>query len=36
MVKLTPEEQQNYLTAAPEAFTPVRGAWGRNGAIGLA
>ena len=31
MVALTPEEQQNYLNAAPEAFTPAAGAWGRGG-----
>ena len=31
MVKLTPEEQQNYLDAAPEVFTPAPGAWGRQG-----
>jgi hypothetical protein len=31
MVKLTPEEQQNYLNASPEAFTPASGAWGRQG-----
>jgi hypothetical protein len=31
MVKLTPEEQQNYLDAAPEAFTAASGAWGRAG-----
>ena len=32
MVSLSPEEQQNYLDAAPEAFTPAAGAWGRQGA----
>src|SRR6478672_188375 len=31
MVALTPEEQQNYLNAAPEAFTPAAGAGGRGG-----
>jgi hypothetical protein len=31
MVALSPEEQQNYLDAAPEAFTPAAGAWGRQG-----
>jgi hypothetical protein len=31
MVKLTPEEQQNYLDAAPGVFTPASGAWGRQG-----
>src|SRR3954452_2404638 len=32
MVKLAPEEQQNYLDAAPDAFEPASGAWGRGGA----
>src|SRR5215204_5412907 len=32
MVALSPEEQQNYLKAAPEVFTPATGAWGRQGA----
>src|SRR5581483_6580835 len=32
MVKLSPEEQQNYLRAAPEVFTPAAGAWGVKGA----
>src|SRR3954447_945595 len=32
MVSLTPEEQQNYLGAAPDVFTPANGAWGRKGA----
>jgi hypothetical protein len=32
MVKLTPEEQQNYLRAAAEVFTPAAGAWGVQGA----
>jgi hypothetical protein len=32
MVKLTPEEQQNFLDAAPEVFSPVPGGWGRGGA----
>lgn len=30
-VALTPEEQHNYLTAAPDVFTPASGAWGRQG-----
>ena len=30
MVKLTPEEQQNFLDAAPEVFSPVTGGWGRQ------
>jgi hypothetical protein len=32
MVKLSPEEQQNYLDAAPEVFTPACGKWGIQGA----
>jgi hypothetical protein len=32
MVSLSPEEQHNYLTAAPDAFTLANGAWGRQGA----
>lgn len=31
MVALSPEQQQNYLNAAPEVFTPASGAWGRQG-----
>jgi hypothetical protein len=32
MVKLTPEQQDNYMRAAPEAFEPCSGVWGRRGA----
>src|SRR3954453_13996212 len=32
MVKLSPEQQQNYLDAAPGVFEPASGAWGRGGA----
>ena len=31
MVKLTPEEQREYLREHPEMFTPSAGAWGRQG-----
>ena len=31
MVKLTPEQQANFVTAEPHAFTPVKGGWGRQG-----
>ena len=31
MVKLTPEEQDNFLREYPTAFTPCSGAWGRKG-----
>src|SRR5216110_2773001 len=32
MVKLTPEQQQSFMQAAPNAFKPVAGAWGLRGA----
>lgn len=32
MVKLTPEEQAAFIQAAPQAFHPANGAWGRRGA----
>ncbi len=31
MVKLTPEEQTEFLRANPEMFEPSSGAWGRQG-----
>ena len=31
MVKLTPEQQRDFLTGHPEAFEPEAGAWGRQG-----
>ncbi|HEV7920232.1 MAG TPA: MmcQ/YjbR family DNA-binding protein [Thermoanaerobaculia bacterium] len=31
MVKLTPDEQEVFMRAHPEAFTPASGAWGRQG-----
>lgn len=31
MVKLTPEQQHDYLKSEPNAFTPSKGAWGRGG-----
>ena len=31
MVKLTPEEQREYLREHPDMFTPSAGAWGRQG-----
>jgi hypothetical protein len=31
MVKLTPEQQQNFVGTDPAAFTPENGAWGRAG-----
>jgi hypothetical protein len=35
MVKLTPEEQHYFSKDAPEAFAPVKGAWGRSGATSV-
>jgi len=32
MVKLTPEQQEEFVRAEPKAFVPVKGAWGRKGA----
>jgi hypothetical protein len=31
MVKLTPEEQFNFVREYPAAFVPVKGAWGKQG-----
>ena len=31
MVKLTPDEQREYLREYPDMFTPSAGAWGRQG-----
>jgi len=31
MVKLSPEQQEEYLHAHPKAYVPVNGAWGRQG-----
>jgi hypothetical protein len=32
MVKLPPEQQQSFSRDYPNAFRPVKGGWGRNGA----
>ncbi|MCA1579842.1 MAG: MmcQ/YjbR family DNA-binding protein [Acidobacteria bacterium] len=32
MVKLTPEDQEAFMQIAPKVFSPVNGAWGRQGA----
>jgi len=32
MVKLSPENQHNFSKDYPDAFIPVKGAWGRRGA----
>ena len=31
MVKLTPIQQEDFVTSHPAAFKPVNGAWGRKG-----
>lgn len=31
MVKLTPEQQHDFMRDAPETFSPASGAWGRQG-----
>jgi hypothetical protein len=36
MVKLTPEQQHYFSKDHPEVFVPVKGAWGRKGATGVA
>ena len=35
MVKLTPAQQQLYTIAHPDAFLPIKGAWGRRGATNV-
>ncbi len=30
---LTPEQQAEFVAEAPDLFRPVRGGWGRNGAL---
>jgi hypothetical protein len=32
MVKLTPEQQRDFVDEAPDAFEPIPGAWGERGA----
>ena len=32
MVKLTPEQQEQFVQAEPAVFSPVKGAWGERGA----
>ena len=32
MLKLTPEQQEAFVSAEPDVFAPVKGAWGRGGA----
>ena len=35
MVKLTPEQQEEFVRAEPEVFEPVKGGWGRGGATSV-
>jgi hypothetical protein len=35
MVKLTPQQQAAFVTEHPEAFVPVKGAWGARGATSI-
>jgi len=35
MVKLTPEQQKQFIREEPEIFVPVRGGWGRRGATNV-
>jgi hypothetical protein len=35
MVKLTPEQQREFIKKAPEVFKPCSGAWGRQGATNV-
>jgi hypothetical protein len=35
MVKLTPEQQEEFVGAEPETFEPVAGGWGRGGATSV-
>jgi hypothetical protein len=35
MVKLSPEDQHNFSKDYPEAFVPLKGAWGRRGATSV-
>jgi hypothetical protein len=35
MVKLTPEQQEAFVTAEAAVFVPIKGAWRRRGATGV-
>ena len=35
MVKLSPEEQNEFVRISPSVFTRVKGAWGRQGATSI-
>ena len=35
MVKLTPQQQEKFITRVPKMFKPSSGAWGRQGCTGV-
>ena len=35
VVKLTPDQQQLFVDASPDAFVPAKGAWGARGATSV-
>jgi hypothetical protein len=35
MVKLSPDDQKEFVRTAPGIFTPVKGGWGRQGATNI-
>ena len=35
MVKLTPEQQEEFVSTEPKVFEPVAGGWGRGGATSV-
>ena len=35
MVKLTPEQQDEFVRAEPKVYLPVKGGWGRKGATSV-
>jgi len=35
MVKLTPEQQEEFMESDPAAFAPVKGGWGRRGSTSV-
>lgn len=35
MVKLTPEQQAEFVASDPKVFVPVKGGWGRQGATNV-
>ena len=35
MVKLSPDEQKEFVRTSPGVFTPAKGAWGRQGATNI-